>query len=149
MNIIIWGVGKMVLPTAQLYTLCLSIQQIYALWLPRVIVELRNPVDGEREVITVGDTQGLSLSSTSHFLVCTLLLAENGCFEGGGGGLVCEWKYSIILANIRTGHCGEGGCGITYQICKSWKYEFINNANIRFVWKQLVLKGFCLFIVST
>ena len=47
------------------YALCLPI-------VPRVIVELRNPVDGEREVITVGDTQGLTLSSTSHRLVCTL-----------------------------------------------------------------------------
>ena len=64
------------------------------LWLPivpRVIVELRNPVDGEREIITVGDMQGLTLSSTSHFLVCTLLVAENGCDGGGGGGgLVCN-----------------------------------------------------------
>ena len=66
--------------------------------------------------------------------------------RGVGGGLVCEWKYSIILANIRTGHCGEGGHGITYQICKPWKSEFINK-NLWFVCKQLVLKGFSLFSI--
>ena len=67
----------------------------YALWLPivpRVVVELRNPVNGEREVITVGDTQGLTLSRMSHFLVCSLPLAENGYDVRGGGGVGYQTK---------------------------------------------------------
>jgi len=38
---------------------------------PRVVVELTNPVDGERESIAIGDTQGLTLSNTSYSVVST------------------------------------------------------------------------------